>query len=116
MSVRRGVALLWLLVLARSAAGDTLLVRYPAGDCNGSGVRIAVELWQPARDGQPPGWAAHPDHPLVLPGSCHPEDSHSLLNELRVRCVDPTGARSPSEWVVGADVFSPRTSEPCAKP
>ena len=85
--------------VARAAAefGD-VMVLYPVGDC-ATGV-IEVQVYQ--REGSAPGWHAHTEHPRVRAGSIQHEDPSKLLNELRVRCVDPEGVRPPSVWVVGA--------------
>ena len=76
--------------------GETVSVFYPAGSCV-TGV-IEVQVWD--RDGA--AWVAHPEHPRVEAGTCQTERSDQLLNEFRVRCIDPDGVKSPSEWVEGA--------------
>jgi hypothetical protein len=85
-----------------------VLVFYPAGSCGGE-LELELELW----DRVAGVWRPHPDHPRVPTDSCRRELPGQLLNELRVRCVDPTGRRAPSDWVIGAEVA--RTSAPCAE-
>ena len=45
--------------------------------------------------------------------TCHEEDVGGLLNEIRVRCVDPNEIRAPSVWVVGAKVDSSLVESVC---
>lgn len=78
---------------------EQALVRYPAGDCSGV---LEIELFERASG----SWRAHPTHPRLAPGACAQEPAGGLMNELRVRCADPEGARAPSEWVVGAELAS----------
>jgi len=75
---------------------ERVLVYYPPGTCP---AQLEIELF----DRESGAWRAHPEHPRLPPGACAWEEPGSLLNELRVRCVDPSGARRPSEWVVGAE-------------
>ena len=72
---------------------------FPRGDCQG-GV-LEVELYDRKRE----TWAPHPRHPRILGDRCHEEDAGGLLNEIRVRCVDPDHPQRVSRWIVGARVF-----------
>jgi hypothetical protein len=83
---------------------DRAFVHYPAGACLGV---LEIELFERASG----SWRPHPAHPRLAPGACAEEPAAVLLNELRVRCADPAGARAPSEWVVGAEVAS--AAAPC---
>ena len=78
---------------------DVVWVRYAAGSCTGV---LEIELFERATG----RWLSHPLHPQLAPGACAEEAPGGLLNELRVRCADPAGARAPSEWVVGAELAS----------
>jgi hypothetical protein len=93
---------------AAPAPGDApagVLVYYPAGKCVGE---LELELYERVAG----TWRPHPVHPRVPTGSCQRELPDQLLNELRVRCVDPAGKRAPSDWVVGAEIA--RAATPCA--
>jgi hypothetical protein len=103
---------------ARSSSGQRVAVHFPAGGCPPS-ARLEIEVW--VRGAQGEGalggeWKPHPEHPSIAPGSCQQEDPAVLLNEIRVRCVDPAGERSPSAWVVGADVSGKGAGAPCPAP
>jgi len=80
-------------------------VYYPAGTCIGE---LEIELFDRASG----AWRSHPEHPRLAPGSCAWEQPATLLNELRVRCVDPTGAWAASDWVVGAELAQGKPSCP----
>ena len=82
-------------------------VHFPGGECETK--VLEAEVWDRAAN----GWVAHPDHPRIAAGSCHLEERLVLLNELRVRCVDPSGRRSPSAWVVGARARPADLPRPC---
>jgi len=84
-------------------------VFYPAGSCTTGWLEIQV--W--SREGEADAWAPHPEHPRAQADRCHEERVDRLLNELRVRCIDPEGERTPSDWVVGAQVLEPRPSALC---
>ncbi len=86
-------------VVAAAPAGapGRVRVHYPAGACGGE---LELEVFDRASG----AWRAHPEHPRLPPGACAWEWPGGLLNEIRVRCADPAGARPPSEWVVGAEV------------
>jgi hypothetical protein len=86
-----------------------VLVYYPAGACT---AELEIELYDRAAG----VWRPHPDHPRLPPGACAREPSGQLLNELRVRCADPSGARRPSPWVVGAELApTPAACEPASR-
>jgi len=89
-----------------AAARERVRVYYPPGACVGE---LEIELFDRASG----AWRAHPEHPRLRPGACAWEEPGGLLNELRVRCVDPIGARGPSEWVVGAELAT--THPDCAE-
>ncbi len=105
MTVRRAVvgfaSLLALGCIAasppRPSGPEPVVVYFPAGDCGGV---LELELFDRARS----AWIAHPEHPRLAPGACALELRERLLDELRVRCVDPSGRRGPSAWVVGAEL------------
>lgn len=89
-------------------AEERVLVHYPAGACETGHIQIEVFVRETAT------WIAHPEHPLVEAGSCQLEISYRLLNELRIRCVDPDGRREPSEWVTGVTLRPRESASPCA--
>jgi hypothetical protein len=95
------------LVLSAAAAAEPVTVRFPAGDC--STHRIEVQVFD--RDAR--AWQPHPQHPQLDTGRCIRMDSGVLLNELRVRCVDPKGRLAPSGWIVGAEVFQAGDASDC---
>jgi len=88
-------------------AEEPVLVHYPAGACQTG--RIEIQIWNRATA----AWMEHPEHPLVEAGSCQLELAHLLLNELRIRCVDPDGLREPSEWVSGVTLRPRASASPC---
>lgn len=92
---------------APAAALDRALVHYPAGACSGV---LDVEVFERVSQ----SWRPHPAHPRLPPGACVEEPAGGLLNELRVRCADPAGARAPSDWVVGAELAG--MAAPCSEP
>ncbi len=100
---------LWLLLLgvAASAGAESVTVLYPAGDC--ATGRIDVQVF----DRQSRVWGPHPEHPQLATGRCVSEESGVLLNELRIRCIDPSAQRAPSAWVVGAEVFRALDASEC---
>lgn len=71
-------------------------VYYAPGACTGG---LEVQVF----DRGASVWRPHPEHPRLAPGACVLEEPDRLLNELRVRCVDPSGRRAASAWVVGAE-------------
>ena len=91
------------------AAGDDppVTVFYPAGGCETR--RLEIEVFARATR----TWAPHPAHPQIDADTCQPEDPGQLLNELRLRCIDPQGKRAPSEWIVGADLARPADPGAC---
>ena len=94
---------------APAARTDRALVHYPAGGCSGV---LEIEVFERASE----SWRPHPAHPRLAPGACVGEPAGGLLNELRVRCADPAGARAPSDWVVGAELAGAATACPEAAP
>jgi hypothetical protein len=98
--------MLWLAIPA-AACGESVTVMFPAGDC--ATGQLEVEVFDRASG----SWRAHPSHPRLAAGRCVTEDSGTLLNELRVRCVDPRAHRAPSEWIVGAEVFRAGSAADC---
>ena len=91
-----------------SWAPDPVYVYYPRADCRGD--QIELEIW----DREDARWRAHPGHPRVPVDTCQLEDAGNLLNELRMRCVEPPESDPPPVWVVGLDVFDPEVMESCA--
>jgi hypothetical protein len=89
-------------------------VFYPAGDCDGG--QLEIQIFQRGDGGGASTWVAHPEHPTIAPGTCQAEESGVLLNEIRVRCVDPAGAQRPSAWIVGADVSGKGEAPSCPAP
>ena len=85
-------------------------VYYPPGDCQTG--KIQVERF----DRETRRWAPHPDHPLIDAGDCYWEDSGTLFNEVRARCVslEEGNVRETSEWVVGADFDVPVDGSICS--
>jgi hypothetical protein len=93
---------------AFAAGGDPrVTVFYPKGGCETG--RIEIEVFVRATK----TWAPHPSHPQIATDTCQPEDPGTLLNELRLRCIDPQGKRAPSDWVLGADLASPAKPGAC---
>ena len=92
---------------AAPALSDSARVHYPAGACQTG--ELQVQLFDRA-SGE---WRDHPEHARLAAGSCTRERAELLLNELRVRCVDPSGRLAPSEWVVGAGQRAPGLPDPC---
>ena len=92
---------------APDPASDDVLVQYPAGDCT---AELEIEIYERGAG----AWRPHPRHARLALGACALEAPGRLLNELRVRCVDPLGRRAPSEWVVGASPA--RSAAPCVGP
>jgi hypothetical protein len=93
-----------------AAAADTsamVQVRFPDGACATGWLEVQEFL----REAQI--WAPHPRGDRIRTGVCRWEEPDRLLNELRVRCIDPTGRRPPSAWVVGVDVRSSIGPESC---
>jgi hypothetical protein len=85
-----------------------VLVHYPAGAC--ATGWLDVETFERQAD----GWAPHAGGSRVRTGSCRFEPPDRLLNETRVRCVDPSGQRAPSAWVIGVAVDHPSELADCA--
>jgi len=88
------------------ARAEPVMVYFPPGDCE-SGM-IEVEIFDRTKN----LWIPH-SSPRVKAGGCRTEESGYLLNEIRVRCIDPRGRRMPSQWVVGAEVFRAAPSSAC---
>lgn len=86
---------------------DPILVLFSSGGCESRVVD--VELW--SRDQE--AWAPHPRHPRLVTGGCEVEDAGKLLNEIRIRCADPTGERDASPWRVGVNVWRPLGESAC---
>jgi len=101
------------LAPAPPAAAEPVTVFFPRGSC-GSG-RLEVEMWEPGRDGAQGRWVPHPSLRRIDAGTCQRVESQILLNEIRVRCIDPAGVGRPSEWVIGADVTG-RFAGSCPSP
>jgi hypothetical protein len=87
-----------------TAARD--LVYLPRGACETE--TIELELYDRAAA----SWRPHPEHPRLTTGTCVSLDTSSLLNELRLRCIDPAGRAPPSPWVTGFEVAT--GGLPCA--
>lgn len=83
---------------APETSQELVRVLYPQGSCQTGW--LAVEIW----DREHGRWVTHPRHPLVPAGQCRSEDPGVLLNELRVACIDPSGRRANSPWVVGVQL------------
>lgn len=89
------------------AVEDRVRVFFPKGDCDTGWIDVEVynrklRIWEP-----------HAEHSRVELGTCQLEDPGVLLQELRVRCVDPGNRARVSEWRVGAEVFKPVGAEQC---
>jgi len=109
MTCVRGSAVVVLACLSFGIAqAEPVTVFFPRGDCE-SGV-IEVQIYDRERR----LWIPH-SSPRVRAGVCRTEDSGDLLNEFRVRCIDPSGRRMPSRWVVGAEVFRTAPRSTCAE-
>lgn len=95
-------ALLAALVLPLEARAEPVDVFFPRGNC--ASGRLELEMWERGADGAQGRWVLHPTLPHFDVETCQRVESRILLNEIRVRCIDPAGFRKPSSWVVGADV------------
>ncbi|MCG8592030.1 MAG: hypothetical protein MJE66_22260 [Proteobacteria bacterium] len=95
-------------MVAPERAPAVAWVLYPGGECETGWIE--VERY----DREIRAWRAHAHHPRVRADACRREDVSSLLNELRVRCIDPSGARPPSPWRVGAELQKPLSRDRCA--
>ncbi len=82
-------------------------VFYGAGGCETR--TIEIQVYDRARR----RWTPHPRHPRIPADVCRWEEPGRLLNELRVRCVDPGGVRPPSTWVVGVARRAAAAPRPC---
>ncbi len=89
---------------------DPVQVFYPAGDCT-TGV-IEIELFNRAVN----QWQPHPAHPRIMADTCQTEDAGDLLNEIRVRCIDPANPARASDWLLGVQVFEPAGAPGCGPP
>lgn len=83
---------------AKPPGGTLVPVVYPKGGCQSGWLEVQVY------DASSQSWRPHPDHPRIRTGACFREPSDILLTDLRVRCIDPRGRRSPSAWVQGTDL------------
>ena len=92
-------------------ASETVRVWYPRGDCQTGWLEL--EVWSASADAWQGAWLPHPEHPRVRADRCHAEQSPILLNELRLRCIDPDGGRPPSAWLVGARLYPELPAETC---
>jgi hypothetical protein len=105
-----------LLMVATSASGqstepaDPVRVFYPAGDC-ATGV-IEIELWDRAAK----AWQPHPAHSRIMADTCQTEDAGDLLNEIRIRCIDPASPARASAWTLGVQVWEPAGAPGCEPP
>ena len=94
--------------LQADEGGEHVLVHYPVGACETGHIEIQVF------DRETAVWVAHPEHPRIEAGTCQREVAYVLLNELRIRCVDPSGRRTPSDWVSGVTLRPAESGSPCA--
>ena len=69
-------------------------VYFPPGDCTSGWIEL--EVW----NRETHAWEPRPGEHRVRTGSCLEIDTGILLNELRIRCIDPSGEREPSGWVM----------------
>jgi hypothetical protein len=88
-----------------SAAPARERVYFPRGGCE-TGT-IELQLYDRASA----SWQPHPERPRLTTDTCHELDPSSLLNELRLRCIDPAGQAQPSAWITGFEVAT--TTLPC---
>lgn len=72
---------------------------------------LEIEIWNRLEK----KWDAHPDHPLILAGSCQVEDAGYLMNEIRVRCLR-TDNRTIEPWTDGIKVYSAGIVDGCTLP
>jgi hypothetical protein len=98
---------MFLVAIPTAVRAEPVTVMFPEGDC--STGRLEVQVFGRATR----AWQPHPQHPQLTTGRCVTLDSGVLLNELRVRCVDPKSRFAPSEWVVGAEVFRAGDASDC---
>lgn len=120
---RRRAGAAWILagVLAAAACAladdagplpkDAVQVYFPQGGCESRWLE--AQVWKRTRDGGE--WVPHPRHPRIEVETCEQEAASVLLNEFRIRCIDPDGARAPSEWVVGAVLRPQGRPNPCPR-
>jgi hypothetical protein len=97
-------------VLAAESPHDPVRVFYPAGDCS-TGV-LEIELWNRVVE----EWRPHPAHARIMADTCQLEDAGDLLNEIRVRCVDPGNPARASDWLTGVQVYEPADAPGCVPP
>lgn len=69
---------------------------------------LQLEVW----DRRKAAWKPHPEHPLILSGSCHIEDAGYLINEIRARCVRMDG-RTYDSWTQGVRVYRSGVVDSC---
>ena len=94
-----------------AAPSGRVQVWYPQGDCQTGWLEL--EVWSASAAAWQGAWLPHPEHPRVRANRCYLERSSTLLNELRVRCIDPEGITRPSGWLVGAQLYPERAAGVC---
>lgn len=72
---------------------------------------LEIEIWNRLDK----KWDHHPEHPLVLSGSCQVEDAGYLMNEIRVRCLRDDN-RTLEPWTDGIKVYSAGVVDGCTLP
>ena len=82
-------------------------VVFPAGQCPTGWLEVQVFDRAGAK------WRGHTGNGRIRAGSCLRIDPGQLLNEVRVRCIDPADERTPSEWVLGFDMPETGAPDPC---
>lgn len=95
---------------AVEAPHDPVRVFYPAGECT-TGV-LELELWNRVVE----EWRPHPAHARIMGDTCQVEDAGELLNEIRVRCIDPANPARASQWRTGVQVYEPSDAPGCVAP
>jgi len=95
---------------AAESPHDPVHVFYPAGECT-TGV-LEIELWNRSVE----AWRPHPAHARIMADTCQREDAGDLLNEIRVRCVDPANPARASAWRTGVQVYEPADAPGCVAP
>ena len=94
-------------LLACGAQAEDAQLYFPPGACETGWLE--VQIFDRAQG----GFVPDPQHPRLRVGACARERMDRLLNEVRVRCIDPAGRRPPSAWVSGVDLHPQRPPPAC---
>ena len=78
-----------------------VLVYFPQGSCQTGELEVEVFSTDASCNSGAGGtcWMPHPRFPSLNAGSCFDEIRNTAETNLRVRCVDSTGAMQASTWI-----------------